>query len=221
MKGGNLTVPSVRNRGSSGGLIINAGISPGLSSSAAINYTLTDFATGHMNDMKKTYELAERICPTVHVPGSVGRYKKFDDVNSFQVYVTKRGIGADPTRVQFAAEDAYYHCAPQALEITVDEEERNLVGADNAIAQQLLDEGKIKALTNVCLLSYAYNRVNYVLTNTAAVAGRGNFSNPNIDPIDQIDEQLDNISKLCGSTDNIKITMDVSAWRAKSSTPEY
>lgn len=205
----------ITNRGNSiPGLVLNAGISPGLSQSAAINYTLTDFATGHMNDLAKTMELAERLCPTVHVPGAVGRYKKFDDINSFQAYDTKRGIGSDPTRIQFAAEDEYYHCSPQALEVTVDEEERNLTGTENAEAQQLLDEGKIKSLLNVAGLSFTKTRVDYVLANTTAVANRGNFSNPNIDPIDQIDEQLDNISKVVGSTENLKITMDVSAWRA-------
>jgi len=105
------------------------------------------------------------------------------------------------------------------LEITVDEEERNLVGKDNAVAQQLLDEGKIKALLNSAALSYTYNRINYVLTNTTAVVGVGNFSNPNIDPIDQIEQVLDSISKACGSTAGLKIDMDVGAWRAIRSNP--
>ena len=211
--GRNLTVASLRNRGD-GGRILNAGVGPGSLASARINYTLTDFATGHMNDLMKAYEYAERICPTVRVPGLFGQYKKFDDVNSFQIYTTRRGLGADPTRIQFAAEDEYYNCAPQGLEVMVDEAERLAAGSENAVAQQLLDEGKIKALMNAAALSYAYNRTAYVLANTTAVANRGNFSNPNIDPIDQIDEQLDNLTRLCGSTAFIKITMDVGAWRA-------
>jgi hypothetical protein len=217
-RGGQLTLASVRNRGIPG-VVLNAGISPGASSSATINYTLTDLAIGHMNDLSSTYAYAERLCPTVYVPGSVGRYKKFDDVNSFQIYGTGRAMGADPTRIEFAAEDEYYHCAPQGLEVTVDEEERNLAGADNAVAQQLLDEGKIKAVTNAAVLSYAFNRTNYVLNAVAPIANRGNFSNPNIDPIDQIDEQLDVLQLACGSSDNIKITMDVSAWRAIRANP--
>ena len=110
-----LTVPAIRNRGN--GPILNAGVSPGASLTATVNYTLTDFASGHMNDLRKSYEFAERLCPTVYVPGAHGRYKKFDDVDSFQVYATGRGLGADPTRIQFGAEDEYYNCAPQALEI--------------------------------------------------------------------------------------------------------
>ncbi len=207
-----LTVNAIRNRGN--GPILNAGVSPGASLTATINYTLTDFASGHMNDLRKSYEFAERLCPTVYVPGAHGRYKKFDDVDSFQVYATGRGLGADPTRIQFGAEDEYYNCAPQALEITVDEKERQDAGRDNPVAQQLLDEGKIKALMNAAVLSYAYNRVNYVLSKVTPVANRGNFSNPNIDPVDQIDEQLDQLQQLVGDTSNIKITMSIDAWRA-------
>jgi len=212
-KGGNLTA-RLLNRGDSGVRVLNAGVSPGATMSATINYTLTDFATGHMNDLADTYEYAERICPTVSVPGLHGQYKKFDDVNSFQIYNTRRANGADPTRIMFAAEDEYYNCAPQALEITIDEAEKLAAGTSNPVAQQLLEQGKTKALMNAVALSYAYNRTNYVLNNVTAVANRGNFSNPNIDPIDQIDEQIDQLSGICGSINNIKITMDVSAWRA-------
>src|SRR5580698_4529252 len=102
-KANNLTAETIRNRGD-GKILNTSGVSPGATSSASINYTLTDFASGHMNDLKKAYAFAERLCPTVYVPGAHGRYKKFDDVDSFQVYATGRGLGADPTRIQFGAE---------------------------------------------------------------------------------------------------------------------
>jgi hypothetical protein len=195
-------------------ILNTAGVSPGATLSAQINYTLSDFASGHMNDTAKLYEFAERLCPTVAVPGAHGQWKAFDDINSFQAYTTARAMGADPTRIQFAAEDEYYNCAPQALEITVDEKEREDAGKGNAVAQQLLDEGKIKALVNAALLSYANTRTTFVLNNLTAVANRGNFGNPNIDPIDQIDEQIDQLAQVCGSMENIKITMSLDAWRA-------
>src|SRR5580658_2131200 len=93
------------NRRDAGGRILNyGGAGPGASLSATINYTLTDYAAGHMNDIATLYDYAERLCPTVNVPGSHGQYKKFDDINSFQAYLTTRALGADPTRIQFAAE---------------------------------------------------------------------------------------------------------------------
>lgn len=202
------------NRRDAGGKVLNVGVGPGASASATMNWQLTDFAIGHMNDQAKALEFAERLCPTVAVPGSHGQYKKFDDVNSFQIYNTARAMGADPTRIQFAAGDEYYNCAPQALEIMVDEKEREDAGSGSAVAQQLLDEGKIKALVNAATLSYAYTRTAFVLSKVNPVANRGNFSNPGIDPIDQIDEQLEQLAQLCGSTANIKITMSLDGWRA-------
>src|ERR1044071_2739927 len=120
---------------------------------ATLNYQLTTFAQGHMNDTRRTMELAERLAPTVQVPGSSGQYKQFNDANSFQLYNTARALGGDPLRIEFAADDAFYNCKPQALEVTVDGEERRQAGEENSIAQQLLDEGKVKALLNGVSLS--------------------------------------------------------------------
>lgn len=191
----------------------------GTSGTATLNYQLTEFATGHMNDIQGAYDLMESLCPTVKVPGTHGQYKKFDDIDSFKVYNTARGMGADPTRIQFSANDQTFNCAPQALEITVDEEERRQAGENNAVAQQLLDEGKIKALLNSVALSAAYKRVAYITANTTAVANRGNWSNPAVDPVDQLDEQLDQLSLDCGSMKFVKITLELSAWRTLRSHP--
>lgn len=184
------------------------------STSATLNYQLTNFAVGHMNDIRDVQSLVERLCPTVVVPGTTGQYKKFNEKNSFQVYNTKRTMGGDPLRLEFGATDGTFACKPHALEVTVDKEERRQVGEDNAVGQQLLDQGKIKALINVTNLS----RTKRIVTDTvlpllAPVAGIGNWDNPNIDPIDQLDSQIDAIMKECGSTANVKIDMDVSSWR--------
>lgn len=189
-------------------------------SSAALNYQLTNFAVGLLNELKDSMALAERLAPTVPVPGSNGQFKKFDDLNSFNIYNTSRTLGGDPNRITFSASDAFYACQPQALEVTVDEEERRQVGVDNALGQQLLDEGKIKALINVNSLSHVKKVVDYVLANTTAVADRGVWSNVEIDPIDQLDEQLDVLTKQVGSTQNIKLDLDVSAWRALRNHPK-
>ena len=187
---------------------------------ASLNYQLTNFAQGHMNDVRRAYELAERLCPTVAVPGSNGQYKKFNDKNSFQVYNTARALGSDPKRIEFAADDAFYNCKPQALEIPVDEEERRQAGENNPLAQQLLDEGKIKALLNVTALSSAKKRVDFVLANLAAEAAIGNWSNVNIDPIDQLDSVIVALATACGNSEMIKVTMSLSAWATLRNHPK-
>ena len=187
---------------------------------ASLNYQLTNFAVGHMNDMADVMELAERLAPTTPVPGSTGQYKIFDDLNSMQTYNTARALGGDPTRIAFEATDGTYACRPQGLEITIDTEERRQVGEDNALGQQLLDQGKIKALVNITALSHVKKVADFVLANSTPVAARGNWSNEDIDPIDQLDEQLDELTKAVGSVQNIKLDMDVSAWRALRNHPK-
>lgn len=187
---------------------------------AELNYQLTTFAQGHMNDRLRTQELAERLCPAVQVPGTNGQYKSFDDKNSFQVYDTTRAMGGDPTRMEFSAKDGFFNCKPHALEVTVDKEEDRQVGEDNALAQQLLDEGKIRALLNVNALSLAKRRVDFVLSKLTAEAGYGEFSNPDIDPIEQIDELVDKLSIACGSDEFIRITMSRTAWRTIRNHPK-
>lgn len=184
----------------------------GRQTSAVQNYQLTAYAAGYMNDLAQTLTLAERLAPSTPVPGSVGQFKIFDDRNSFQVYNTTRVMGGDPVRVEFGASDGTYSCAPQALEITIDKEERRQAGEGNALAQQLLDQGKIKALLNLTALAHVNKTVTAVLDAVSAVSGRGNWSNPDVDPIDQLDEQLNAIATVVGSTQNLKLDMDLGAW---------
>lgn len=192
----------------------------GREANAALNYQLTSFAQGHMNDTSRAYELAERLCPTVGVPGATGQYKVFDDINSFQIYETARGMGEDPRRIEFGAGDATYNCKPHALEVTVDDWERKQVGEGNGIGQQLLAEGKIKALINSRALSNAKRRVDAVLAALTPIAQRGDWSNPDVDPIEQLDEQIDEMSILAGSDEFIKITMSRTAWRILRNHPK-
>jgi hypothetical protein len=190
--------------------------------SAVLNHQLTAFATGFMNDVSKGMELAERLCPVVRVPGSNGQYKTFDDENSFLIYDTGRAAGGDPNTILFSAGDAYYNCTEQALQVKVDIAERRAAGdLSNAVAQQMLDEGKLQALINAQVLSGAHKRVSFVLDNLTAESGLGEFSNPDIDPIEQIDELVDTVLGRCsGREEFLKITMDRTAWRKIRNHPK-
>ena len=182
---------------------------------ATLNYQLTNFAVGFMNDLTDTMRLAERLAPTTPVPGTTGQYKVFNDKNSFLPETTARALGGDPKLIAFSASDGTYSTKPQGLEVRVDKEEENAAGsAGGALSAQLIDEGKIKALLNKKALSHVKDVADFVLANTTAVAGRGNWTNPDIDPIDQLDEQLLALSLACGTTQNIKVTLDTAAWSA-------
>ena len=191
-------------------------------STAQLNHQLTNFAVGHANDTRQTRELAERLAPIVVVPGSHGQYKEFNDLNSFTIYNTARAMGGSANRIEFSAEDQYYNCKPQALEVPVDTEERNQVGEDNALGQQLLDEGRIAALINAQNLSHVHKVVTAVIAATPAVEGDqiGEWSNPDIDPIDQLDEQVDQLALDVGNASGIQLTMDLTSWRTIRNHPK-
>lgn len=193
----------------------------GNESSATLNYQLTTFAQGHMNDLADARTLAERLAPSTPVPGSAGQFKKFNDKNSFLPEDTARAMGGDPNLIAFSASDDTYSCKPQALEVRVDQAEIDAAGSGaGALGQQLLREGKVAALLNKAALSHGVQVVAAVLAAVNPQAGLGVWSNPDIDPIDQLDNQLLALSQDCGSASNIKVTMDVGAWAALRRHPK-
>jgi hypothetical protein len=188
-----------------------------VTASAALNFQLTSYASGVWNDVTSVMSFANRIAPPVPVPGSNGQYKDFSDKNSFKKYSTKRALGGDPTVIAFEAADAYFNCAPQALEARVDKEEDRQAGAVEGnpmleLTRQLLDQGKIRALMNATAIAHAFDVATYVLANTVATVGLGRWDDDELDPVDQINSELLAISLAVGSTIGIKLTMDLSVW---------
>lgn len=192
-----------------------------VASSATLNYQLTAYAQGLWNDLNDVIKLAERLAPTTPVPGATGQFKKFDDKNSFIRPKTARALGGDPNLIAFAASDDTYACKPQALEVRVDLAEDQAAGnAGGDVSVQLLDQGKIRALLNQQALGHVGDVVDAVVAGTTAEAGIGDWDNPDIDPIDQLDATLLALSKDCGSTQNIKLTLDVGSWNLLRNHPK-
>jgi len=191
-------------------------------SSATLNYQLTNYAQGLMNDLAASRALAERLAPSTPVPGTSGQFKKFNDKNSFMPEDTARATGGDPKVIGFSASDDTYSCKPQALEVRVDKSELDAAGSNSgAVGQQLLREGKVGAMLNKASLSHTVQVITAVLAGVTAQTGpnRGQWSNPDIDPIDQLDEQLDGLTLDCGSSSNLALTLDVGSWRALRNHP--
>jgi hypothetical protein len=188
---------------------------------ATLNYQLTNYAQGHMNDLAEARILAERLAPSTSVPGSSGQFKKFNDKNSFMAEDTARAVGGDPKVISFSASDDTYACKPQALEVRVDKGEVDAAGnSGGALGQQLLREGKVAAMLNKAALSHNIQVITAVLAAVTAHASYGVWSNPDIDPLDQIDDQLLALAKDCGSATNLKMTIDLGAFAALRSHPK-
>jgi len=168
-----------------------------------------------MQDRLGAFRLANLICPIVQVTAATGTYKIFDDRNSFLPADTRRALGTPRKRLAHDAEDGTYSCKPHGIEIPVDDFELDLAGGEaNAVTSQLLAQGKMNTLLSSKATSYAKRVVDFAFANLTAVDGRGNFSSANIDPIDQIDEQLEALSTTISSTENISVILSVGVWRA-------
>ena len=118
-------------------------------SASTFNVTLTNYARGIAQDLKSS--LALFIAPEVVVPAATGQYKSFDDKNAFQVLDTSRAVGGAARRLQFAATDPTYNCLPQALEIPIDDHERDEAGQGDPLH---LEQAKSRTLVSSAVASH-------------------------------------------------------------------
>jgi hypothetical protein len=173
---------------------------------AAYNPTLTHYAQGLAQDLSSA--IADFVAPLVEVPAGLGRYKQFDEKNAFQIYNTERALGGPATRIQFAATDPAFDCRPQALEAGIDDAEYDAAGEDNS---QRLDESRVRTLLSSATLAHE-DKVIQAAKTVAAVGGKGVWSNASIDPIAEIDEQIEALATACGMMPN-RIVFGLGAWR--------
>jgi hypothetical protein len=185
----------------------------GKRSQASANSTLTNYAYGLAQDMLSA--LAEFFAPTCPVGSTVGQFKKFDDKNAFQIYETARALGGPATRIEFETSDASYNCKPQALETTVDDDERDAAGDDDPIR---LDESRVRTLVSSAQLAHE-NRVLAKVNTVSAVAGAGVWSDVDVDPIKEIDEQIIAIATATGMMPNA-LGLGLGAWNVVRNHPK-
>jgi len=185
---------------------------PSRRSTAQFNAPLTAYAYGLMQDRLATFALANLICPIVQVGAATGTFKIFDDRNAFSAPETARALGGPRTRITHDAADGTYACKPQGIEIGLDDFEADLGGPNMPADKQA--QLKIRTLTSQKATSYAKRVADFAFANLTPVPQRGNWSNDDIDPIDQLDEQLDAISLDTGTTENKALILSVAEWRA-------
>lgn len=169
--------------------------------------TLTNYAQGLAQD--KASALAEFIAPTVPVGAASGQFKRFDEKNAFQTYDTSRAIGGPRRRLEFAADDPFYNCQPQALEIAIDDHERALAGETDPLG---LEEAKVQTLVSTAVNSHEAKVFSAVKAAKAADATAGVWSDAAKDPIAEIDELIEEIAVATGMLPN-RMVFGIGAWR--------
>lgn len=177
------------------------------SSAATRNTHLSNYAFGIAQDL--TSALARFFSPLVATGTSSGQYKKFDDKNAFQVYDTMRAIGGENRIIEFAASDPHFNCQPRGLAIGIDDAERSKAGE---AGQTQLEEAKVKTLVSTTVLSDEKTVFDTVLAGVSAVGGKGVWSSDDVDPVDELDEQIEAIATATGLMPN-RCVFGLGAWR--------
>jgi len=169
--------------------------------------TLKNYAFGVAQDVKTT--LADFIAPRVPVGVASGQFKKFDEKNAFQVYETQRAVGGKAKRIEFEATDGTFNCAANALELPIDDQERERAGS----ADSALEEAKVRTLVINAALAREKKVFGLVKTAVSAVASKGVWSSDaTADPIDELDEQIVAIATATGLMPN-RMVIGLGAWR--------
>ena len=179
----------------------------GLRAEASVNPTLTNYASGVLNDLQSA--TADFLAPQVQVPATIGQYKAYDNKNAFQTHDTARGVGGPARRIFMDVSEPTYNCLPQALEITIDDSERDAAGTLNPLD---LEQAKVKTLVQSSVLSHEKHVITTVNAAVSATGGVGVWSNDANDPVDEIDAQIESIAKDTGQMPNA-ILMGMTAWR--------
>jgi len=185
----------------------------GLRAEASVNPTLTNYASGVLNDLQSA--TADFLAPQVQVPATIGQYKAYDDKNAFQIHDTSRGVGGPARRIFMDVSEPTYNCLPQALEITIDDSERDAAGTLNPLD---LEQAKVKTLVQSSVLSHerhVITTVNAAVSADSTTVGggvMGTWSAAGTDPVVQIDYLIESIAKATGQLPNA-ILMGMTAWR--------
>ena len=179
----------------------------GLRAEASVNPTLTNYASGVLNDLQSA--TADFLAPQVQVPATIGQYKAYDNKNAFQVHETARGVGGPARRIFMDVSEPTFNCLPQALEITIDDSERDAAGTLNPLD---LEQAKVKTLVQSSVVSHERHVITTVNAGVSATGGVGVWSSDSNDPVAEIDAQIEAIAKDTGQLPNA-ILMGMTAWK--------
>lgn len=178
-----------------------------------LSKALSDYAFGVASDMASTLALANALAPVVETGVTNVQYIEFNDDNAFQKYNARRGIGGRRQRVLFGASEASVILGANGLEIPIDDQEKGRAGDSFAA----LEQAKVKTLVTLAYNAHLTEVATVLQAGITAEAGNGVWSSANVDPIDEIDEQIAAIARY-GMPN--RMTLDIGAWRLAKNNPK-
>ena len=152
--------------------------------------------------------VADFLAPTVEVPTSVGRFKKYTEKNRFRIPQTLRAIGGRAAELAFEVSDESYNCNPHALDYPVDNLERLEAGE----LEDCLREGAV-ACAEVAALAHEKAVIDAALS--AVGAGTAKTWNSSADPVADLDDAILSVIKTAkyGSLMGVGVLFGATAWK--------
>jgi hypothetical protein len=168
--------------------------------------TLREFAQGAAQSA--IMPVADFLAPTVEVPTSTGRFKKYTEKNRFHIPDTLRTLGGRAAELRFEVSDETFNCEPHALDYPVD----NLEQLESEGMENMLREGAT-AVAEVAALSHEKSVIDAALA--AVGAGTGKTWNSSADPIADVDDAILAVIKAAkyGSLMGVGVLFGATAWK--------
>jgi hypothetical protein len=149
----------------------------------AAKTTIRQYAQGAAQEA--TAPVADFLAPTVEVSSDTGYFKKYTEKSRFRVPDTRRAIGGRATELGFDASDATYNCKPNALDVPIDQLEKD---ASDEAGENLLQEASDLG-AEVGGLSHEKTVVDLAVTTLTPGVANIDFA-AGTDVIDQLDQRL-------------------------------
>jgi hypothetical protein len=174
---------------------------------------LVQYAFGLVQDAAE--EIADFLAPIVNVGATIGRYKKFNAKNAFQVYSTARAVGGPAQRIAIGKDDGTYDCSPNALEYPVDQAQLDAAGNMSQVDMETAS----RTLLNQARLSRNVTVVSALRAAIAATVNVGKWTAADADPIAEIDSRIEVIAKNTGMMPNA-LCLGLTAWKIVKNHPK-
>lgn len=174
-------------------------------SDISVSPVLREFAQGAAQNA--IMPVADFLAPTIEVPTSVGRFKRYTEKHRFHIPNTLRSVGGRAAELRFEAEDETYNCEPHALDYPVD----NLEKLESADLENALREGAV-AVAEVAALAHEKSVIDAALAATGA--GTGKTWDSSADPVADVDAAILDVIKSAkyGSLMGVGVLFGASAW---------
>jgi hypothetical protein len=183
---------------------------PNRPNNVTIRKDLTSYAFGVMQDAQAVLAIAKILAPVVPTGAASGQFNKFDTTAAFKAYaaaVARRAIGGHATEIGLLSDVASFNIKPNGLRIKMDEFEKTQAGGDVALVEQ----AKTRTLTISSVLSYLNAVVTAIKASISAEAGKGTWTNANVDPIQEINDLIKAVWLASGMVPN-NVVIDFGAW---------